>query len=499
MMNRIYKNNYADKICGITALSLLTAVIFLCFATKSYAQKSRTEAMGGLNYSITDQDNSLTPFDFTGNPAWLFMDKQETYLDINPSIGNSWGNYRRKYDSEGTSYMDASFEGIKTLDSLGTFLGRASYSYENRRNYNRILTKDAYAGEGFFYADTTSGAFRYKGPSMEFMYSWELLPGLYAGGSLYYGLLEGLKEIYTYAQTMYREIDLTAGLAYRFSDHFIAGGLAEYSDSQESISSKDINSFSILVYNFRGDTYSIPTQAAVVSEKAKKSKMRFGGHFYFEITPAIELAARADYSASISKMIRPSNNLLVEEARASFENVDAQIQSRFNISKNFLASLIFTHTDIQSWSKNSWSNLLLWKWHTKQNSIGAGLSYNISSSLLIAGEFSFAKSSLDSSKYIDGRFVSLNSNDFLYKAGAEYELTPNFLLRAGYNRGLYEEDLLYGGENTVYNSFTAGIGLKIFNIIFNTHINYAIYSADNITGRKRSLIGGYLTMRLNSF
>lgn len=488
-----------EKFKRAKIFKILPAAFILCANTSVYAQTSRTEAMGGLNYSIIDQDNSLTPYDFAGNPAWLYADKEETYLDITPSLSNSWGNFRRRFASEGTYNLKTDFEGVKTLDSLGTFLGKAVYSYENRRNYYRILKKDPYTGEGFFLTDTTAGDFRYNGPTMMLMYSWELFPRLYTGGSVSYGILEGLKDKFSYAKTLYREIDVNAGLAYRFSERFIAGALAEYYDSQESIESHDINSYPVLVHNYRGDKYFIPYQSATVAEKEKKNKTLFGGHLYYEAAPSVQIAARASYAYSLSTMFKPYASLIIEEARASFEIVDVQVQSRFILSKDFLVALNFTYAEGQSWTKTSWSNLLLWDWNTKQASFGAGASYRITPPLLLAAECEYARSNLDSSKYIDHRFVSLISNDVLFKAGAEYVLNSGLILRAGYNRGFYEEDPVYGGKDVIFDSYTAGIGINILDIMFNAHINYASYFPDNSSGKKRSSLGGYLSMRLKSF
>jgi hypothetical protein len=178
----------------------LIVAIFLCliFAAGVSAQVLRTESMGGLSYAIVDKDHSLSPYDFGKNPAWLVEDERETHLFITPFYSNSWGDYRRKYDSEGNATLGSTFQGVRTLGGQGTFSGYTSYIYQNRRNYYRTLKKDTYAGEGFNITDTTASDFRYMGPHVRLMYSWQPLRRVLAGGFVSYELLDGLKEKFSY-------------------------------------------------------------------------------------------------------------------------------------------------------------------------------------------------------------------------------------------------------------------------------------------------------------
>jgi hypothetical protein len=371
--------------------------------------------MGNLNYSVFDEENSLDPFNFAGNPAWLQPGKKQDYLDVTPSISNSWGSYHRKYDSEGTYSASAYFEGVKKLDSTGTFLGRTYYFYENRRNYNRSLLKDPYTGEGFFFADTTSEDFRYNGPAVEFMYSWMPVKRFYTGASVKYGIVEGLKKNYTYAKTMFRDIEVNAGAAYQVSSASIIGANFRYYDTQESVNSMDVNDIEVLVKNFRGEKYAVTRTGRSITERLRKEGIGGGVQMYQRFTPVIESAARLDYTVYNSKLSVPYENYYEEEAKAEFNTLEFQFQTRFAFSNNLSAALNLIYNQTDSWTENSWIDVTLWKWNTKQLTLGGGASYRLFPSILLAFECEFINMKLDSSKYIDSRFQNLSSNSIILK------------------------------------------------------------------------------------
>lgn len=163
------------------------------------AQSIRTESMGGLGYSIIDEDNSLTPFDFGDNPAWLMNDQKHDWLKIVPSTQNSWGDYKRAYDPERKSLSGILFRGVKVLED-GVFLGQTTYEYDYRKEVSRSLKYNTYNGEAFYMNDSTTGNFRYHGPSMKFSYSFEPADNLFAGASASYKILNGLKNTYSRAE-----------------------------------------------------------------------------------------------------------------------------------------------------------------------------------------------------------------------------------------------------------------------------------------------------------
>jgi hypothetical protein len=481
--------------------SFILFLLMLSISANSSAQESRTQAMGGLSIGIEDPDNQLTPFDFGGNPAWIYMDKLDNYLKISPSIDNSWGNYRRKFDSEGNINYKLGFEGVKTLGNVGTFLGYTSFDYESRRNYKRTLKYDTYAGEAFFFTDTTSGNFTYDGPKVLLAYSWELFPKLYAGGFISYRLMDGLKKVYTYAKTIYREIGCNIGLAYSINDNLVLGANYAYLDNQESVECSDVNLLDVETFNYRGETYFVKDRGATVEQKIRKKESTFSGQFYWFDENYHQLAFQVNYSPANTKILIPEGSFKeVEEGYTSFESFDIQCKAQFNLSDDIVAGFYSGYFNNYSWSRHSHKNLLLWDWNIEDFIIGVGSTYKISTNLLVGVDYIFNGKGIDSSKYIDNRYVNLTSNDHSIKFGAEYSIMDKTYLRVGCKMEINEYDIITGGEDVRRYSITFGVGLPLFSEnILDAYVQYSNVSPGETMNYSRSFIGCFITLRLNSF
>jgi len=473
----------------------------LVFSAICFSQQSRLLALGGLSIGIEDKDNSLTPFDFGNNPAWLFMDEKDSYLDISPAISNSWGSYHRKFDSDGDMYYGTAFKGVKPLGELGTFLGYTSYDYEVRRNYYRTLKYDTYSGEAFFFTDTTAGNFHYNGPTVNLMYSWELLPSLYSGASVSYQLLDGLKKIYTYGKTIYRNVGGNFGLVYQANDNLLFGANYIFFDSQETIESADVNLLNVEVFYYRGETYFVPDRGSSVTQKIRKKGSTFSGQIFWQDSEKLQLALQTNYSPSNSKVLIPEGDYKeVEEGYAWFESFDIQLISRYKIDNDLTAGIYTAYLNRDSWSRHSHKNLLLWEWSVKDLSIGIGSSYKITPELLAGIDYIFTNRAIDSSKYIDNRYADLSSNDHAVKLGVEYKIIKDVLLRGGCSLSLNGYDICFGGENVKNNSFTFGVEVPVFEtILLDSYIRYSNISPGNDSGKSRSFLGAFVSLKLNSF
>ncbi len=479
---------------------LISSVIIQCSALSIYGQAHRTEVMGGLKYSVIDEDNSLTPYDFSGNPAWLYKDKSESYVNISTQAANSFGSYRRLYDSEGSFNTAITAEALRDYDSLGTLLGSAAYGYENRRKYYRSLKMAPYAGEALLITDTTAENFSYNGPLAGLTYSWNPFPRLYAGGSASYQLLEGLKEKHSYAQTTYRNAELNAGLAYEFTPQIILGTDVGYFDSQETIEASDVNLLEVTIRNYRGESYYVSRRSSTVTEKIRKTGMKYGAQFYYHPISPLELAVKTDYSDSHSRTLVPYGSFVEEEeGYASFKTYSAQVEARYSPSGSFTAGAAIGYSSEKSWTKNSWNNLVLWEWNTKQVFAGAGASYKIAKPLLLAAEFELSRITADSIKHIDRKDISVATNNIAVRTGAEYRLNDRIIIRAGYNASFYEHDIITGGKDVSYYAYTFGGETSFFSsALLSAYIKYETESPKN-SPNKRSSFGGVITLRLYSF
>jgi opacity protein-like surface antigen len=333
------------------------------------------------------------------------------------------------------------------------------------------------------------------------MYSWELLDNLYAGGSVTYQLLDGLKKVYTYAKTIYRNVGGNIGLAYQLNEDIIIGAHYTFNDTQESIEAADVNLLEVETFNYRGETYFVPDRGSSVTQKIRKKASTFSGQLFWQVSDELQAAIQSNYTPSNSKVLIPEGSFKeVEEGYASFESFDVQLKSLYKFDDDLTVGSYAAYLNRDSWSRHSHKNLLLWEWSVKDLSIGVGSSYKFTDEVLVGIDYLFTRRSIDSTKYIDNRIADLNSNDHTIKLGLEYEVMENVLLRGGYSLNLNQYDIFYGGEKVKNHSVTLGIGIPIHNkILLDSYIRYSNLSPGNGSESSRSFLGAFVTLRLNSF
>ena len=480
---------------------ILAYIVFISiYSISANAQIQRAAAMGGLSYSIIDKDLSLSLYDFGGNPAWLYVEEQQDYLKVEPSFGSRWGDYRRKYDADRINNYDISFAGVKTLGSKGTFYGLTEYNYELRKDYYYTVRKDPYRGDGFNIVDTSTGDFRYNGPIVKLMYSWELLHNLFAGGYGFYRMQDGLKKNYAYAKTIYRNAGGGLGLAYRFSDSLAVGVSLDYYNEQEAIESEDINLLDVEIHIYRGETYFITKKSSSEEQKIKGEGFSLSGQMFWNAGNNIQVGFQANYKPSTSKLLIPNaqtDELESEDCYANFESYDAQLRLQYN-TDDFVLGFYGGYFHDDAWTRITNKDVLMWDWNIDRATAGIGSSYKVLKNLLVGAEYQFSGFDVDSTKYIDLKHTEFSSTAHSFKLGLEYEVRNGVFLRTGYNYGFDEHDIISGGDDVSFNSYSLGIGYYLFGqFAVDAHVNYSGHSpAGNI---KRSDMNGVITLTFNSF
>jgi hypothetical protein len=438
------------------------SIVFILSSSLLHAQKSRTSAMGGVSYSVLDEDESFDPFQLGGNTAWLVNSKLQTRLDISPEYNSNYGNYRRLFSAERVNNYNTNFIGVKPLGTSGTFMGKASYDYQVRRNNYRTLTKDTYDGDAFFFTDTTVGNTTYNGPLFELSHSLKIYKSLYAGGGIGYKILNGLKDIYTYGETVYRNVYGNFGIAYEFSDNIAAGISIRSFNSQERIEANDVNLMTVRTYHWRGETHFIELRGSSQKYKLAKNGNVFSSQLYFHPNNKIEIGLDVDYDLHSTKVLFPVGSLIdVEDGYADFDYLTFRGKARYSVSDNLLSAVSISAFKHHSWSENVKHNTLLWEWNYSGANVGFGGSYNINSRFLLAAEVEGSYIISDSSKYIDDRNSSVNAFNSIVRIGAEYCASDLVTIRGGYNFLHLQHDFLFGGENVLGNKFTLGAGYKL--------------------------------------
>ena len=474
-------------------------ILLLVFTSSLLAQQSRLNSMGGISYSVLDVDSRFDIYNFGENPAWLPLGRTQQRLEINPSAVVGWGNYHRRFEADGISNYDASFVGFKPLGASGTFKGAAYYNYDVRRGYNRSLIYNPYSGASYRFTDTTRGNFRYNGPTFEFSHGIRLYKNLFFGATVNYQILDGLKDVYTYAQTLYRNVSGKIGLAYKFSDSFALGFYYSSFDVQERIEASDVNLLTVRTYLYRGEKYKIELRGSSPKFKIKSEGASFNFQAYWKPGKKFEVGFKSRYFFSRDKFLFPRNSLIDDEdGYASFGKISAELRGRWIYSDKMVLGLRAGFKNDNSWTKNSKLNLLVWKWKLSEAFAGAGASYSFGR-LLFAGEYEAHFLMADSNKYIDHIFNSPQALNHVLRIGTEYMISNKFALRAGIRSEYLPHDFVYGKDKTFLSVLTLGSFFKLSDSFeLEPELEY-IFIRNDEAKEKRDTFGFFVTLRFYEF
>jgi opacity protein-like surface antigen len=457
--------------------------------------------MAGITIPLKDSDNSLDPYDMSGNISYLFLDETTSWLKISPSLNSDWGDYKRPLDAEKVNLYGLNFTGLKTLGTDGTFIGSVSYLYDSRINVHHSVRYNTYQGSAFFINDSTTGNIRYNGPTVKFGYSFELFSGLYLGASGGYKILNGLKEIYSQTSTVLRDVDGSLGITYKlFNSAFLSAGYSAY-NTQESLTIELPDPIDDEIYNYHGDNYNLTNRGNPWLEKIKERGNSWSSQFYFKPNDKSEAGFNFVYSNSNQKVLFQrtvdGNTVLEnEDGYSYFNDYLLEFKGRYDLTSDLTVGLKGSWLYNRSWSKISAQELLIWDWNTKTAEAGFGASYNISPSLLFTFEYNYSHVNADSSKYIDYHFTSISSNDHIFRIGAEYEIFNKVFLRSGGGYGIIGNDIIYGGSNIKYGLFTFGLGFNLFeSFSIDFLIDYNNYKPKQFD-YSHSFFNGMITLKL---
>ena len=476
---------------------ILFAIIFLFQI--ALAQNERVAALGNPSIAFKDFDLDLNLYDFGNNYAWLIEDHTFDVLYIRPSFNFQSGDYRRYYDPEKSMMYLLSFDGTKILKD-GAFRGYVIYEIENRKNVNRALSRYPYNGVPFRMTDTTTGDFLYNGPRVGFQYSFIPLKDFYVGFDLNYQIVDGLKNIYTRSKSLWRNIDGSVNLAYKFSDDFVVGGKLTLLDNKESIESKSEDLFDAEIFNYRGDTYAFRRRSQTVEQTYREKLVRYD--FTTITSPAknLTIGLKGNYSNSNLKTQYPYGTLKeYEEGHTVFEDYGSTLKLHYSPINNLLFGFEGSFDNYSSWSRISETSLMIWKWNIRTITAGSGVSYKFNTLPLVSVfEFNIGKVKSDSSKYIDNFFSNYDEPFYSLVAGFEYEIFEKIFLRTGYNYGKINFDVIRGGKDVNLNQISAGFGLYNFKSI---HIDYYIYYAiqSNSLSQKNKFLSSQLNIKIFNY
>jgi opacity protein-like surface antigen len=467
--------------------SLFFLITLLMQANIIFAQNTRLNSMGGMKYAIEDTDNSLNPYDFSDNPAWLIRDYEKDQLKFFPLVNNSWGSYKRVYDPQGIHNQGLTITGIKKLWTRETFLGKASYIIERKSDLPKTLKYDTYSGEAFFTTDTVTGNFIYDGPAIGFQYCYEPFNDFLTGVELNYKILNGLKEKYSHASSLYRTLDGKIGLAHQISNYLVLGVQFGIFDSQETIESKSKELTALEIYNYRGENNFTIEQGNTVDQKVRKKGISGELNVFYLPAENLRIGLKVNNHRIGSKILIPKQPLIDFEEGYTDQNIYyLTAAARYHLNNNYIIGSSINYNKAESWSKISSKDLMIWKWNINGYGFGFGISKESEDKKFLLGcEYDYSYRKIDSSKYIDNRYIKLFSDNHTIRAGGEYRIRNNLFLRAGYNYSFYKTDLLYGGRNVIGIILSGGLGFTFSKFSIDLNISYGILRPDTFPDSDR--------------
>lgn len=347
------------------------------------------------------------------NPAWLVRDYKKEMINIASAFSAGYGDLRKEYSPERTHKFVTVASTLRDLKSAGIFYGKFNYTYELRKNNNKILTKRTYTGNPFFLRDNTTGNMKYSGPGILLGYSVNVTEKLSAGLKINYAVDDGLKDAYTFAESTNREIIINPGIAYNVTDDINLGVAYKFFSYKENIKIQDVNNLSVEIFRHRGDNVFVRTVSSDEEEKDITTENSFSFFSNMKISENIGIKLKADYVSGETRIIIPQSLLRDhEDGKEVYDAGAADILANIKLNKNFALDLGYNLYSRKSRSQNSNVKYLLWNWSSTAHTFGARLNYSSSKKLMLGLEAGYTTVKADSSKYIDSKFSKETSSDF---------------------------------------------------------------------------------------
>lgn len=479
------------KRCAVLVLGMVIGALV------AQGQSLRVTALGDMRYAIEDPQSSLSLYSFGRNPAWLINHERQGWLTFTPKADALWGDYRRRYEPGRVMTYGAGFEGVKPLDESGTFHGYSSYIVEERSAVYRSLKRTPYCGEAYFLTDTTTGSFTYKGPAVAFTYAYELFTDFFFGAALGYTVQDGLKDIYTMSESLFRRVDGVVGVAYAVDPDLAVGATFRPVDEQERLEAKSDDLLDVELFNFRGETYAKRRASGSIQHSVRLTGEEYGAQVHWVPTDGVQLGA------DVNAGIRRTRDLIAVSSDKDFEDGFAQrtwysgeTRLRWALTANATVGCGIAYHHQREWSRYPALDLLLWDSEGSETTLGAGGSYRMSEDgALVACEFDYAFVHADSSKYIDSRYAQVRTSEFRLRFGMEYPLTRAVMLRGSYGYGGIGLDVRTGGSSVHSHTAILGVALPLGGAI---HLEWLLrYShRDAESGAARDDFGTFALVRI---
>jgi len=410
-------------------------MLFFFLRNDSQASWIRVASLAQMSLIIEDPDNQLNLYDFGGNPAWLCLNEQRSWLRFSFVSFQTMGNFRRRYDPEKLTDLNFLFEGVKILENDQVFYGAVTLHQVQMKEVESAITRQPYANHPFRLTDNTSGTINYTGPNVNFRFSRNIFQQkLFIGGAATYQIETGLKDNFPQPRTIYRYAQFGIGLAYRFSPQFSLGTTFDHANTLEFTEIIEPGSFEtrrIEIKKFRGE---------FLFTESKGSLERFAKNLTYEIgwqlsyaplrlvTSAMLCRFRFQHLIVTENRFRP-----IKEGCWKEQGYEIFWRTRFKLPRlPFRLGLDFQHAYFDDWAQHPDFPVLLDADRATINRLGLGFSYEpIHLPILVAAQFFVSRSELRKNDYPADLIKSGPLENQSAHLGLEYFFYQKMSLRSG--------------------------------------------------------------------
>jgi len=449
-------------------LKIVIMLLALGFSVSfgSFASQFRIKSLAQMSLILKDTDNQLNLYDFGGNPAWLVLDKNKSWLRFSFITNKNSGHFRRTYDPETLMDLNGQVEGVKILDENQTFYGSVNYHNLRLNNVHQAINLNPYQENPFRLTDNTTGGINYLGPSVFFQYSKNIYQQkLFIGGSATYQIETGLKDVFPQPRTIYRYFQSGAGLAYRFSDQLNVGATFFYSNTQEFteiISPDPFERRQVIVLKFRGENFFTESLGSL-EQFTKNAAYKVGCQLTYAPNNYVKSGLVVHYNFQTTDFLE---NRFIPKSDGIWKLNGYEIswKTRLEIpGVPFGFGLAYDRICFNDWIKHPDFPVLMGDDTFCENRIGVGISYEpLFVPLVFGAEYHFGYADKNKKDYISRLLESGEINNSIFKMGAEYQLFKNLMVRTGviYHKNNIDADLLSFDEflpQNIKKRFTFGI------------------------------------------
>ena len=470
-------------------LNIKYIIVILFFTIPVYSQWINEDVLS--NSRLLDYKNfEYSNFELSKNPAWLSIEEINDNIRINSFYSVKNNDLRKKYSAGQVNLFNVTGSTIKKLKSLGVFYGRFDYLRETREDTYQILTRRYNTGNPFHLRDNTSGDFKYSGPGMSLMYSAKLLNSLTIGLQADYSVVDGLKQVYSFAESVSRDIKLKGGALLKLTDNLRVAAYYEFNSYHEKLEISDVFLRSVEVFRHRGDKFFIKSLGMTEKEKIENDENVFSVFSDLALSENFNIKLKAKYFTGNTKILIPASySIENEDGKEVYKAGAINFLAGCNIKENIKVDLGYNLYTKNSKSQNSVNNYLLWNWSFIEHNFGLRVFFDDLIKHSIAGfEFGNSITIADSSKYIDNVYTKEDSYNIHSGVFGQYEINDNLSIRFSYKYTFIDKDHFFGCSNVnSHKTFLEVDYRHSSKMIFSPYLSFESYSAEK---RNQSIFFG---------